>query len=207
MSTNNGSFDQATHTLTIIGQQEPTDDHLRVLHDGYLADLMLGIKEGTLPPRDDFRKLIGLPPVELITEIDFGMSLDAMIAAGNYDGKNGAITADKFPVEGTGKKKFRNKLFPFDPDISSEDAVAAMEKEKFTPATHVHGLAFKATFPDMQHKFSIACLGSSAWVRGHRYVVYLFGDAAEERYLDLYDWDNDWDDDWRFLGVQEVSGA
>jgi hypothetical protein len=38
MSTSNGTFGQARHTLTIIGQQEPTDDHLRVLHDGYLAD-------------------------------------------------------------------------------------------------------------------------------------------------------------------------
>lgn len=203
---NIATFNQATRSLTIINQQEPTDDHLRVLHDGYLADLMLGIKEGTLPPRDDFRKLIGLPPVELITEIDFGMTLGAMISAGKYDWKNDGITAANFPVEGNGNKKFRNKGFHFGRNISSEDAVAAMKEEKFLPGNHVHGTAFGKTFPDEQRKYSIACLGSSAQVYGGRIVVCLDWNGAGRR-LGLYNWDGDWDDRWRFLGVQEVSDA
>jgi hypothetical protein len=163
---NTGTFGQATHCLTIIGQQQPTDDQ--------------------------------------ITEVDFGQTLEAMIAAGKYDWKNDAITANRFPVEGTGVKTFRNKLFHFGRNISSEDAVTVMEKEKFTPATHVHGLAFGATFPDEQRKYPIACLGSSAQVNGRRLVVYLDGHDAE-RYLSLFVWDDDWYGYWRFLGVQEVS--
>jgi hypothetical protein len=139
-----------------------------------------------------------------IITVDYGQSLRAMIAAGNYDWKNDAITADKFPVEGAGKKKFRNKIFHFNRDISSENAVAAMKKEKFLPGTHVHGLAFGATFPDEQRKYPIACLGSSAQVRGYRVVVDLDGDGAK-RSLHLDRWDVGWRGHWRFLGVQEVS--
>ncbi|MEK7536832.1 MAG: hypothetical protein AAB584_00075 [Patescibacteria group bacterium] len=61
MSTN-ATFGQAGHTLTIIGQQEPNTDHLKVLHNGYLADLMRAIKNGSLPNRQDFQKILGLLP-------------------------------------------------------------------------------------------------------------------------------------------------
>jgi hypothetical protein len=143
---------------------------------------------------------------DLITTINFGQTLEAMIAAGKYDWANPKITADRFPVEGTGIKKFRNKLFHFNRNISSKDVVAAMKQEGFEPATHAHGLAFGAMFPDEQRKYPIACLGSSAQVHGHRYVVCLDWRGAE-RDLYLYFWVDDWLGFWRFLGVQEVSGA
>jgi hypothetical protein len=114
------------------------------------------------------------------------------------------ITAGKFPVEGTGTKKFRTKLFHFGRDISSEDAAAAMKAEHFTPATHVHGLAFGTAFPEEQRKYPIACLGSSAQVYGNRDVVDL-GRDGDGRDLDLRDWYGAWFGHWRFLGVQEVS--
>lgn len=141
---------------------------------------------------------------ELITKIDFGQTLEQMIAAGKYDWANSDITAKKFPVEGSGTKNFRNKLFHFGRNTSSEDAVAAMKSENFTPASHVHGLAFGATFPDEQRKYPIACLGSSAQVDFGRHVVCLDRYDAL-RYLRLGGWDGAWDDDWRFLAVQEVS--
>src|SRR5262245_15280609 len=143
---------------------------------------------------------------EPLIEIDFSQTLEAMIAAGRYDWVNSDITAKNFPVEGEGKKTFRTKLFHFGRNISSEDAVAAMEKENFAPATHVHGLAFGATFPDEQRTYPIVCLGSSARVHFSRSVVCLHGGDAY-RGLDLYVWDGDWDDYWHFLAVQEVSDA
>jgi hypothetical protein len=54
------TFGQATHTLTIIGQQNPSSSDLKKLHDGYLADLMRAIANGTVPKRDDFQKFLGL---------------------------------------------------------------------------------------------------------------------------------------------------
>jgi hypothetical protein len=143
---------------------------------------------------------------DLITTINFGQPLEAMIAAGKYDWMNSDITAARFPVKGTGIKKFRNKSFHFDRDISSKDVVAAMKQKGFESATHVHGLAFGAAFPDEQRKYPIACLGSSAQVYGRRVVVYLYGGDAL-RSLRLYHWVGGWRDSWRFLGVQEVSDA
>jgi hypothetical protein len=131
--------------------------------------------------------------------------LQQMIGAGNYDWVSPAITANRFRFKGTGVKRFRNTLFGFG-RVSSEDAMTAMKKEKFMPATHVHGFAFGATFPDEQRKFRIACLGSSALVDGDRGVVCLYGSGVK-RNLHLYDWGGGWNDSWRFLGVQEVSAA
>jgi hypothetical protein len=141
-----------------------------------------------------------------VLAVDYSMSLEDMIAAGKYDWVSGGITAERFPVEGTGIKKFRTKLFDFSPRISSDDAAAAIRKENFTPGNDVHGFAFGATFPDEQRKYPIACLGLSAQVRGGRGVVCL-SRYGVERSLSLYDWGDRWDDDWRFLAVQEVSGA
>jgi hypothetical protein len=39
------------------------------------------------------------------------MSLPDMVAAGRYAWVNPSITTKRFPVEGTGKKTFRAKLF------------------------------------------------------------------------------------------------
>jgi hypothetical protein len=56
---------------------------------------------------------------DFITTIDFEQTLETMIAAGNYDWKNNRITADRFPVKGTGIKMVRNRLFHFDRYIST----------------------------------------------------------------------------------------
>jgi hypothetical protein len=141
-----------------------------------------------------------------IIAVDYNKSLQDMIAAGKYDWVNPDIAPEKFPVEGTGSKKFRTKLFDFGRHIFSEDAVAAMQNEKFTPGGHVHGLAYGATFPEEQRKYPIASLGSSAQVGGYRCVVCLYGDDAG-RGLGLIYWSGDWYDSWHFLGVQEVSAT
>jgi hypothetical protein len=56
------TFGQATHTLTLIDQQKPSTQDLKVLHDGYLADLLRAIKLGKVPARPDFQKFLGLVP-------------------------------------------------------------------------------------------------------------------------------------------------
>ncbi len=201
---NTGTFHQAIHALTLIHQQGLGSDELNTLYDGYLTDLALGVRKGVLPPRAEFRQFIGLPPAELITEIDFSMTLHSMIAAGQYDWMNDHITADRFLVAGSGKKRCRNKLFHFAYDISSDNAVAAMEKEEFKPGDHVHGLAFGATFPDEQRKHSIACLGSFGRVGGDRRVLCL-GKGVVGRTLFLRRWGDGWDRFWCLLGVQDVS--
>jgi len=130
--------------------------------------------------------------------------LQYMIAAGNYNWVDYPfITTEHFPIEGTGKMKFRCKLFGSGCYVFSVDAaVAAMKKENFTQGSHVHGLAFGAMFPKEQFEGSIACLGWFAHVRGRRFVVYLEGSSlGRSLYVGV------WPAGPRFLGVQEVSDA
>jgi hypothetical protein len=201
-----GTFSQATRALKLIGQQELNAEQLEILVEGYLTDLVVSIKKGDIPPRDTFRKLIGLPLAEFITAIDLNMTLEAMIEAGKYVSVNDFITADRFPIKENRAKCLRNKLFHLSRKVSSGDVAVAMKTANFIPADHVHGLAFGAKFPEEQCKYPIACLGSSARVDEDRYIVCL-DKYRTGRCLQLYDCGGDWDEDFRFLGVQEISDA
>jgi hypothetical protein len=113
-----------------------------------------------------------------------------------------------FPVEDTGKKRFSARLFHFDRIISSEDALAEMKKESFTPATYVHGLAFGTAFPEEQRKYPIACLGSSArWQEGRVFVCLRVVSGSRDLRFKGCNNKAPWSDDWRFLGVQQLFEA
>lgn len=196
---------QLKHAVTLIDQQIFMVDEMEAFLL-YLPHLGEGIKGRAIPSLDDFRAMFGLEPLELITEIDFGKTLPEMIAAAGNDWVNPSITADNFPVVGSGIKRFRNKMFAFKGNISSKAGVALIEKGGFVPATHVHGFAFSAKFPGEQRKYPYTCLGSFAEVDVHRYVV-RFGESGAGRDADRSHWALDWPDGWRLLGVQEISGA
>ncbi|OHB05781.1 MAG: hypothetical protein A3A26_01655 [Candidatus Zambryskibacteria bacterium RIFCSPLOWO2_01_FULL_47_14] len=193
---------QAKHCLTLIDHKQLTVSEMETLLL-YLPHLARGVKAGIIPPINDFRDLFCSSPSEYITEIDLGQPLRTMIVAGKYDWESDGITEDKFPVSDVGKKRFRNKLFHFNRDISSEDVIAEIVKAGFAPGDHIHGLAFGATFPREQQKLPIGCLGSCAHVRGSRRVVGLYG-YASGRFLRLRVEGDIWHSFWRFLGVQEI---
>lgn len=146
--------------------------------------------------------------IDRFVTIDHGISLREMISAGKYDWVNPDIKAENFPIEDIGIKQFRTRVFEFSNEVSSQDpavlitkvasrnATVAMKKEGFDPATHVHGLAFGAMFPDEQCQYSIACLGFVA--HSARVVLCLFKDNPR-RGLGLGYWGGDWDGRcWRF---------
>ncbi|MEK7589035.1 MAG: hypothetical protein AAB479_00185 [Patescibacteria group bacterium] len=102
------TFGQAAHTLTIIGQQQPTAEDLKVLHDGYLADLIRAIKNGTVPVREDFQKTLGLrPEFQVWKTVVLGRhkTVDAyrksIKAQGRQVGDYANQLADKTPISGT----------------------------------------------------------------------------------------------------------
>jgi hypothetical protein len=200
------TFDQAKHVLNLISQQGLDVQQIEMLGSGYISALAQGAKDGTLPDLDAFRKSIGLSPLELRIRLESGMTLDGLKAAGKYDWMNDAITAERFPIDPSLVGEHACKVFEPKRNISSEAAVAMMREENFEPARHEHGLAFGAAFPNEQRKRPIACLGSSARVRGGRRVVCLAGGGAE-RGLRLGRWGGGWPGGWGFLGVRKVSGA
>jgi hypothetical protein len=140
-----------------------------------------------------------------VVRIDYGISLEDMIAAGKYDWKNDAIVAATFPSETAGIIQFETKIFHFNRYISSTDAVATIkaddEQNRWEAARIEALLAYGAKNPKLQREYPIIGLGSIVEVRGNRYVPYLRGIGAE-RGLDLRWWGGVWGGGCRFLGVR-----
>lgn len=76
---NQALFTQANHTLTLIGQKNPTQEHLKRLHDGLLSDLLEAIMTGTITNRETFRTSIGLPSLQPVTVPEPELVLDPII--------------------------------------------------------------------------------------------------------------------------------
>jgi hypothetical protein len=145
-----------------------------------------------------------------IITVDYGKSLQEMIASGHYDWINSDITPKRFPIAGSGTAQLEVKLFHFDRYISSKDAVAAITAEDpqhpWEPAKIETVLAYGAKNPDEQRKHPIIALGSVAKVIGCRHVPCLRVDDRR-RDLDLRWWGVDWLGRYRFLAVRNLSSA
>ena len=138
--------------------------------------------------------------------VDCTLSLEEMIKAGNYDWVNSDITAKRFPIKSTGADEWEFKMFHFDRNISSENAVAGIKDDDaanpWQPAGIEHLLTYGKNNPEEQRKFPIVGLGSVGKVVGGRSVPGL-GRFDSERDLDLYWWVDDWNANCRFLAVRK----
>ncbi|MGB4943415.1 MAG: hypothetical protein WBO92_04915, partial [Candidatus Moraniibacteriota bacterium] len=55
--------------------------------------------------------------------LDYRLTLEQMIALGCYDRKNSDITAERFPLVGSGVAELETKPFHFNKRVSSESAI------------------------------------------------------------------------------------
>ncbi|MCX6798155.1 MAG: hypothetical protein NTX66_03030 [Candidatus Falkowbacteria bacterium] len=125
---------------------------------------------------------------EFVLIVNYARTLDEMIAAGNYDDKNGDINADHFPlpVELNGQAiEVKAKLFHFNRLINRKNAIAEMDKAGYRPATIAELLALGEAQPELQKQFPILAL-ASVWQDGDgdRSVAYLCADGGR-RELEL----------------------
>jgi len=137
--------------------------------------------------------------------VDYTKTVEQAIADGNYDWKNSDVTAKNFPIspEMIGKKvDISGRLFHFDRNIGSENAIKKMDSDGCRPATLMELLALGATHPELQKQFPIIALGS-VWRTfiGFRQVPYLDVND-DDRELDLSYFGDDWWACCRFLGVR-----
>ena len=75
--------------------------------------------------------------------VDYSKSLQDMMADGNYDWVNPAITPKGFPITAVGIVQFETKVFHFNRYISSEDAVEAItadDRRHFWEPAKIEGL-------------------------------------------------------------------
>lgn len=171
------------------------DDILRVASDQgdklleKFADVM---SEAARKPRE-------LYPIH----VNYDLSVEEAIEAGDYQAVNESITSATFPSARHGQAELEINLVRFDRRITSEDVLRELDKEGLRAAELPELLAFGAAYPDVQRKFSVVGLGS-VWQdrKNYRNVPCLYA-ASEGRYLDLHWWDDGWYTYSRFATVRK----
>src|SRR3989344_3384599 len=93
--------------------------------------------------------------------IDYGKTIEEMVATGHYDWSNSDISSGNFPVSGNGTANANLELVHLNKDASSEGGVAYLESLGMRPATIAELLVFGATYPEVQREFPVIALGSS----------------------------------------------
>jgi len=108
--------------------------------------------------------------------VDYSETLEEMIAAGRYDTRNNNISAEHFPVQGTGKVDVELHLVHLGRDASTDAVLAELDRRGLRPARIEELLALGAKHPNLQKEFPIVALGSvwRGWF-GLRSVAYLEG--------------------------------
>lgn len=145
-------------------------------------------------------------PVDQFLTIEADISFEDRIKRGNYGWRNSDLTEKKFPVTAEQVGDWEWKLFHFNRDISSEEAIRLMKEDSYDAGQIGHILAFGEKYPEEQRKFPIIGLGSVAEV-GLRRVVPGLWDGNGERRLSLLWFGVGWHRRCRFLGVRRRSVA
>jgi len=134
--------------------------------------------------------------------VNYELSVENAIEAGNYQAVNTDITGKNFPSTRRGEADLEIVLVRFEHRMKSEDVLDELSKEGLRAAELPEFLAFGAEHPDVQRKFSVVGLGS-VWQdrKGYRNVPCLYT-ASEGRYLDLHWWDDGWYSYSRFAAIR-----
>lgn len=136
--------------------------------------------------------------------VDYTKSLKQMIKAGKYDWVNNDITNDHFHITGSGQKEVEITLFHFNRGISSDGAIAEMEKAGYRPAFVEELSALGAAEKELQKQFPINALGSVWRCPCGGRVPSLHWRGAERR-LGLSWFEGGWAEHWRFSAVRNAS--
>lgn len=142
-------------------------------------------------------------PTTYQVTVDYGQSLDQMIAAGRYNSRNSDINSKNFPITGTGQVEVELHLVHLNKVASTEEVLAELDRRGLRPAKIEESLSFGAKYPNLQKEFPIVALGS-VWRRpcGCRGVADLAGWDGERSLL-LYWIESGWSERCRFAAVSK----
>lgn len=167
---------------------ENGDALAQVLHDGFV-------------PTDRLNNA-ALSNVYHIT-VNRNLGLKPLVVAGHYDYENSDITAEHFPIKGSGIIEEDAVLVHFNRSISTDAALAELDRMGLRAGDIAELLAFGEQHPEVQRKFPIVEL-ASVWAHrvGDRCVAYLWSHAGE-RHLYLHVVAYDWHGHYRFLAFRK----
>lgn len=140
-------------------------------------------------------------------EIDYHLSFEKMIEAGNYQWKSREITAKNLPISGKGKVSLQLVVVHFNRHASNKEVLDFFAAHNLEPAKIEHLLAFGALYPAEQYSYPILALGSD-WMDGvGRRQVPALGSIALttgiRRTLWLRCADREWSLNYRFLAIKK----
>lgn len=138
----------------------------------------------------------------LVVTVNYALTVEEAVAAGHYNWANDNITSSNFATARTGEHQLKGVLVHFDRVISSEDALAELDKLGLRAGELHELLAVGAQHPDKQRKFPIPALGSEVTLDGYRGVPFL-GGWGGRRELGLYWFGVGWLEVYRFLAFRK----
>lgn len=142
---------------------------------------------------------------DFILTVNYDHSLKQMIEAGEYDWTDMDFVSSRFPIVGTGVRKFEANVFHFGCSVSSEMAVKAINILGWKPGKIEHLLAYGGKHPVDQLKFPIVAIGSVAEVFLGYAAPCLRSSGPAMRSLTLPRVTNsNWANWYRFLAVREM---
>jgi hypothetical protein len=139
----------------------------------------------------------------LAVTVNYGLTVEEAILAGQYGWSNENVTSSNFPATRSGEHQLEAVLVHFDRSISGEKALAKLDGMDLRAGELHELLAVGAQHPDKQRRFPIVALGSK-WQDpvGYWSVPYL-GNWFGERGLRLGWFDGDWNGYCRFLAFRK----
>ncbi len=137
--------------------------------------------------------------------INRDLTLAEMIRACHYVGAHPAITAEHFPVSGTGTAELEAILVHFDRVMSHDVVLAEFDRMGLRLGDLPELLAFDQQHSDGEvprHFPIVECASVWAPRDGNRHVAYIY-EHAGGRYLNLNWVERGWNDDDRFLAFRK----
>lgn len=148
--------------------------------------------------------------------VNYNRNIEEGVRAGKYDWANHDITSEHFSTERKGIVEVFVELIHFNRNISTDKALAELDKMGYRPAELQELLALGEKYPDLQREFPIIALGSD-WQNpfgGRQCACLVYHGSGRDLHLDrlVRDWervysqgwiDKRWDVDCRFAAVRK----
>jgi len=138
--------------------------------------------------------------------VDYDRGICSAIGEGAYDCVLNFESLTDHTTEKSGKDKIEVKLLCFRGLLTTEKILSKIDKKGYRPAEVFELLAFGAQHPELQRKFTIVALGTSAHQHRHSYTPCLTGSTTIRRLETLFNLEKEpcqWTDRYRFLVVKK----
>jgi len=138
--------------------------------------------------------------------VDYTRTLEQAIAESRYGWKNPNIISENFPIspEMIGKKiKVVARLYHFNYDISSKEAIEKMDKDGCRPATIMDLLGLGIRYKFLQVSFPVVALGSVWTSSRDNHQVPIIGNFGHSYGINLICFGGGWGANCRFLGIHK----